>query len=63
MRPARRQSATSSSQRLQGLGDEKHYLHDVIATADKRKPTVNGYGPVYRFGPSTAPTTCRCWIR
>ncbi len=31
---------------LQGLGDEKHYLHDVITT-DKRKPTVNGYGPVY----------------
>ena len=31
---------------LQGLGDEKHYLHDVIAT-DKRKPTVNGYGPLY----------------
>jgi hypothetical protein len=31
---------------LQGLGDEKHYLHDVITT-DKRKPTVNGYGRIY----------------
>src|SRR5258705_8537198 len=31
---------------LQGLGDEKHSLHDVIST-DKRKPTVNGYGPLY----------------
>jgi hypothetical protein len=26
--------------------NEKHYLHDAIAT-DRRKPTVNGYGPVY----------------
>ena len=26
--------------------DEKHYLHDLIAT-DRRNPTVNGYGPVY----------------
>src|SRR5262249_7398313 len=31
---------------LQGLGDEKHYLHDVIST-DKRYPTVNGYGSLY----------------
>jgi len=26
--------------------DEKHYLHDLIAS-DKRYPTVNGYGPLY----------------
>ena len=26
--------------------NEKHYLHDLIAT-DRRKPTVNGYGPLY----------------
>jgi hypothetical protein len=26
--------------------DEKHYLHDLIAS-DRRFPTVNGYGPVY----------------
>ena len=31
---------------LEGLGDEKHYLHDVIST-DKRNPTVNAYGPLY----------------
>src|SRR5215468_2119666 len=31
---------------LEGLGDEKHYLHDIIST-DKRKPTVNAYGPLY----------------
>ena len=31
---------------LQALGDEKHYLHDVITT-DKRNPTVNGYGRIY----------------
>jgi hypothetical protein len=31
---------------LSGLGDEKHYLHDVITT-DKRDPTINGYGRVY----------------
>src|SRR4030095_9477647 len=31
---------------LEGLGDDKHYLHDIIAT-DKRKPTVNAYGPLY----------------
>ena len=28
--------------------DEKHYLHDLI-TSDKRFPTVNGYGPIYRL--------------
>ena len=27
--------------------DEKHYLHDLIAS-DKRYPTVNGYGPLLR---------------
>jgi len=26
--------------------DEKHYLHDLSGT-DRRKPTVNGYGPLY----------------
>jgi hypothetical protein len=26
--------------------DEKHYLHDLIAS-DRRKPTVNAYGPLY----------------
>ena len=26
--------------------DQKHYLHDEIST-DKRKPTVNGYGPLF----------------
>jgi hypothetical protein len=26
--------------------DEKHYLHDLIAS-DRRYPTVNGYGPLY----------------
>ncbi len=26
--------------------DEKHYLHDEIST-DKRRPTVNGYGPLF----------------
>src|SRR5258707_7241606 len=26
--------------------DDKHYLHDVIAS-DRRFPTVNAYGPVY----------------
>jgi hypothetical protein len=26
--------------------DAKHYLHDLIVT-DRRKPTVNGYGPIY----------------
>ena len=26
--------------------DEKHYLHDLIAS-DKRNPTVNAYGPLY----------------
>jgi len=31
---------------LRALGDEKHYLHDVITT-DKRDPTVNGNGQVY----------------
>jgi hypothetical protein len=31
---------------LEGLGDDKHYLHDIIST-DKRKPTVNAYGPLY----------------
>jgi hypothetical protein len=31
---------------LEGIGDDKHYLHDVIST-DKRKPTVNAYGPLY----------------
>ena len=31
---------------LQELGDDKHYLHDIIAT-DKRKPTVNANGPLY----------------
>ncbi|MBO0750607.1 MAG: carboxypeptidase regulatory-like domain-containing protein [Bradyrhizobiaceae bacterium] len=27
-------------------GDPKHYLHDLTAT-DRRKPTVNPYGPIY----------------
>jgi hypothetical protein len=27
-------------------GDEKHYLHDLIAS-DRRHPTVNAYGPLY----------------
>jgi hypothetical protein len=27
-------------------GDEKHYLHDLIAS-DRRYPTVNAYGPLY----------------
>jgi hypothetical protein len=27
-------------------GDDKHYLHDEIAT-DKRNPTVNAYGPIF----------------
>jgi len=27
-------------------GDEKHYIHDEIAT-DKRDPTVNAYGPIF----------------
>jgi len=31
---------------LRALGDEKHYLHDVITT-DKRDPTVNANGLVY----------------
>ena len=31
---------------LQGLGDDKHYLHDVITT-DKRNPTVNANGRVF----------------
>jgi hypothetical protein len=31
---------------LEGLGDDKHYLHDIIST-DKRRPTVNAYGPLY----------------
>ena len=31
---------------LRELGDDKHYLHDVITT-DKRYPTVNGNGQVY----------------
>jgi hypothetical protein len=31
---------------LQGLGDDKHYLHDVIST-DKRNPTVNANGRVF----------------
>ena len=31
---------------LRGLGDQQHYLHDVIST-DKRYPTTNGYGPIY----------------
>ena len=31
---------------LRGLGDDKHYLHDVITT-DKRHPTVNASGRVY----------------
>ena len=26
--------------------DDKHYLHDLTGT-DRRKPTVNGYGPLY----------------
>jgi hypothetical protein len=26
--------------------DDKHYLHDLSGT-DRRKPTVNGYGPLY----------------
>ena len=26
--------------------DDKHYLHDLIAS-DRRFPTVNAYGPVY----------------
>jgi hypothetical protein len=26
--------------------DEKHYLHDLIAT-DRRNPTINAYGPLY----------------
>jgi hypothetical protein len=26
--------------------DPKHYLHD-LTTTDRRKPTVNGYGPIY----------------
>ena len=64
---------------LQALGDEKHYLHDVITT-DKRNPTVNGYGRIYGSPPtsdtqrstataassdrlSTAPTSCPSWIR
>jgi len=29
-----------------GIGDQQHYLHDVIST-DKRNPTVNGYGQIY----------------
>jgi hypothetical protein len=31
---------------LRGLGDDKHYLHDVITT-DKRNPTVNGNGRIF----------------
>jgi len=31
---------------LRALGDEKHYLHDVITT-DKRDPTINANGLVY----------------
>jgi len=31
---------------LRALGDDKHYLHDVITT-DKRYPTVNGNGRVF----------------
>jgi hypothetical protein len=27
-------------------GDEKHYLHDLIAS-DRRNPTVNAYGPLF----------------
>jgi hypothetical protein len=27
-------------------GEEKHYIHDEIAT-DKRNPTVNAYGPIF----------------
>jgi hypothetical protein len=26
--------------------DDKHYLHD-LTTTDRRKPTINGYGPIY----------------
>jgi hypothetical protein len=26
--------------------NDKHYLHDLIST-DRRKPTINGYGPLY----------------
>jgi hypothetical protein len=26
--------------------DPKHYLHD-LTTTDRRKPTINGYGPIY----------------
>jgi len=29
-----------------GIGDQQHYLHDVITT-DKRNPTVNAYGPIF----------------
>ena len=36
-------------------GDEKHYLHDLIAS-DRRNPTVNAYGPLLRLDRNTPPT-------
>ena len=56
-RIARGEVPDSKPQRPQGIErnivatvrdwlDEKHYLHDLSGT-DRRKPTVNGYGPLY----------------
>jgi len=56
-RIAKGETPESKPQRPQGIErnvvvtvrdwlDEKHYLHDLSGT-DRRKPTVNGYGPLY----------------